>query len=144
MPESNTHDRYIQIEHTGDKGIKIFGASVQELFINAAYGMFDVMVDISNLDHTVSETIEVAADNYEELLVTWLTELNYIFISENKIFDKFEITRFKDFEINGIITGDVFDLRKREIYSEIKAITYHELYVKQRGNKWEAQVIFDI
>ncbi|MBN1154941.1 archease [candidate division KSB1 bacterium] len=144
MPGSKSHERYIQIEHTGDIGIKIFGNSAQELFANAAYGMFDVMVDISELEHNVSETIDVAADNYEELLVTWLTELNYIFISENRIFDKFEITRFKNFELSSIISGDTFDPRKREIYSEIKAITYHELYVKQNGDKWEAQVIFDI
>jgi len=144
MLNSNSHDRYIQIEHTGDKGIKVFGNSVKELFINAAYGMFDIMVDISNLNQNLSETIEVAADNYEELLVTWLTELNYIFISENKIFNKFEISRLKNFELSGIAIGDHFDSRKREIFSEIKAVTYHELYVEQKNEKWEAQIIFDI
>jgi SHS2 domain-containing protein len=30
------------------------------------------------------------------------------------------------------------------IQTEIKAVTYHELYVRQVENGWEAQVIFDV
>ena len=136
--------RYKQIEHTGDIGIKIFGNSLEDLFINAAYGMFDIMTDISNVNKNVAEKVEVAGDNHEELLVNWLSELNYLFITEQIIFTKFEITRLTDTELHATVIGDRFDSRKHPLNAEIKAVTYHEIYIKQLKNKWEAQIIFDI
>ena len=135
---------YKQIEHTGDIGIKVFGDSREDIFINAAYGMFDIIADISKVTQSLVEEVEVAGDNPEELLVSWLSELNYIFITENKIFNKFEITHLSDTELNGSAIGEQFNPHKHPINTEIKAVTYHEIYVKQLKNKWEAQIIFDI
>ena len=144
MPASSNLLKYKQIEHTGDIGIKIYGDSLKDLFINAAYGMFDVMVDISNVNQSLAIEIEVAGDNYEELLVNWLSELNYLFIAESQIFNEFEITRITENELYATAIGDKFDPHKHVIHTEIKAVTYHEIYVKQVKNKWQAQVIFDI
>lgn len=144
MPELKESPKYKQIEHTGDIGIKIYGSSMKDLFINAAYGMFDVIAEISTVSHVLSEDVEVAGDNCEELLVNWLSELNYLFITENKIFSEFEITRITETELSGTAIGEKFEPRKHRINTEIKAVTYHEIYVKQLKNKWEAQVIFDI
>ena len=144
MTSVNNSLRYKQIEHTGDIGIKIFGNSLEDIFINAAYGMFDVIADISNVNTNLIEEVEVAGDNHEELLVNWLSELNYLFITEHIIFNKFEITRLTDTELHAAAIGDRFDSRKHPLNTEIKAVTYHEIYVKQLKNKWEAQIIFDI
>jgi SHS2 domain-containing protein len=38
--------RYQLIEHTGDIGIQVFGASVEELFENAGFALFDIMTDM--------------------------------------------------------------------------------------------------
>jgi len=144
MVESQVELRYKQIEHTGDIGIKIFGKSIKDLFINAAYGMFDVMADISNVKQVIAEDIDVAGDNHEELLVNWLSELNFVFITNGLIFNKFEITRMTTNELTGSAIGEKFDARRHPLNTEIKAITYHEIYVKQLKDHWEAQIIFDI
>jgi len=144
MPDLKKTPKYKQIEHTGDIGIKVFGESVEDLFINAAYGMFDIIADISNVEHDLVEEIEVAGGNHEELLVNWLSELNFIFITENEIFSKFKITHLTDTELNGSAIGEKYNLHKHPINTEIKAVTYHEICVKQLKNKWEAQIIFDI
>ncbi len=141
---SNELPRYKQIEHTGDIGIKIFGNTPEELFANAAYGMFDIMVDLSSVKGTTAENLEVAGDNYEELLVNWLSDLNFVFITEGKIFNKFQINRMTTSELSATAFGEALDLRRHPIQKEIKAVTYHEIYVKEVKNKWEAQVIFDI
>lgn len=144
MPESDNLVRYELIEHTGDVGIKIYGDTLKDLFINAAFGMFDIMAEISNVQHSLASEIEVAGDNYEELLVNWLSELNYLFIAENQIFNKFEINRLTDKELFGVAIGERFDSHRHIVQREIKAVTYHELYVKQIKNRWQAQIIFDI
>ena len=144
MANSQNSIRYKQIEHTGDIGIKVFGYSREDIFINAAYGMFDIIADISKVTQSLVEEVEVAGDNPEELLVSWLSELNYIYITENKIFNKFEIAHLSDTELNGSAIGERFNPHKHPINTEIKAVTYHDIYVKQLKNKWEAQIIFDI
>ncbi len=144
MSNANEIQRYKQIEHTGDIGIKIFGKTIEDLFINAAFGMFDIMVDLSNVKGSQAETLEVAGDNYEELLVNWLTDLNFVFITENKIFHRFQISRLTHTEMTATAFGEPFDPRRHPIQKEIKAVTFHEIYVKETKNKWEAQVIFDV
>ena len=144
MPESKESLKYKQIEHTSDIGIKVFGNSMKDLFINAAFGMFDIMTDISSVNHSLAEGIEIAGDNPEEIMVSWLSELNYLFITESKIFNKFEIYRLTDTELNGSAIGEKLDPRRHPIHTEIKAVTYHEIYIKQLKKKWEAQIIFDI
>ena len=136
--------KYKQIEHTGDVGIKVFGDSKKELFANAACGMFDVILDTTNVQQTLAEEIDVAGDNIEELLVNWLSELNYLFITEQKVFRKFDIHRLSDTELVAVAMGEKYDPRRHPMNAEIKAVTYHEIYIKQVKNKWEAQIIFDI
>ena len=122
---------YKQIEHTGDVGIKIFGDTLQDLLINAASAMFDVMLEIAEHKTTIAEEIEISGDNLEELLVNWLSELNYIFITEQKVFHKFEIIRLKETEITATAIGEKFDPHRHKIKTEIKAVTFHEIYIKQ-------------
>lgn len=136
--------RYEQIEHTGDIGIKIFGKSVIELFKNAAFGLFDIMIDTSGIGTRIMTNIEIAGDNPEELLVNWLSELNYLFITEDIVFTKFDILRFAENEISANVFGDKYDPRKKQVKTEIKAVTYHEISVKKVKDEWQAQVIFDI
>ncbi|MEE4310360.1 MAG: archease [candidate division KSB1 bacterium] len=136
--------RYKQIEHTGDIGIQIFGKTLHDLFINAAFGMFEIITDLGDIEKDTSEIIEVAGDGVEELLVNWLSELNYLFVTENKVFNRFVITRYKDFELTATVRGATIDPSRHPVNTEIKAVTYHELYVKELKNRWEAQVIFDI
>ena len=41
--------RYEYIEHTGDIGIRAYGDSLEELFINAAQGLLEATADLSQL-----------------------------------------------------------------------------------------------
>lgn len=136
--------RYEQIEHTGDVGIKVYGSSLSDIFINAAAGMFEVLLETKKSEVTLADEIEVTGDNHEELLVNWLSELNYIFITENKVFSKFEISRITATELVGVALGEKFNPYNHIVKTEIKAVTYHEIYIKQLASRWEAQVIFDI
>jgi len=136
--------RYEQIEHTGDIGIKVYGATLPDIFINAAAAMFEVMLEAKKSEVTLADEIEVTGDNHEELLVNWLSELNYIFSTENKVFNKFEISRITNTELAGVAMGEKFSPYNHKMKTEIKAVTYHEIYLKQIKDRWEAQVIFDI
>ena len=63
------------IEHTADLGLRVFARSPEDLFINAAIGMFDIIADRKGRVKKTAGIKEIkfklnlAARNREELLV---------------------------------------------------------------------------
>lgn len=144
MNDSPLSKKYVQLDHTGDIRVKIFGNSLKELFVNAAYALFDTITDASKIDSQLAETVEISGIDKEELLVNWLSELNYLFLTESKIFNKFEINHFRDIELSATVIGEKFNSHKHPLNTEIKAVTFHDLQIEQIGDRWETKIVFDI
>lgn len=144
MNHSPLKQRYVQLDHTGDLRIKVTGNSLKDLFINAAYALFDIITDAETINSELAETIEVTGIDKEELLVNWLSELNYLYITESKVFSKFEIEHFKDIELSATVIGEKFNPYKHPINTEIKAVTFHDLQIEQLEDHWETKIVFDI
>jgi len=144
MNDSDSSKKYVQLDHTGDIRIKVFGDSVKELFINAAYALFDLITDVSKIEPQLAETVEVTGTDKEELLVNWLSELNYIFVTESKVFNKFEIVHFGDQEMSATVIGEKFNSHKHSLNTEIKAVTFHDMQIEKVKNIWETKIVFDI
>ena len=136
--------RYDIIDHTSDIGIKAYGKSLEELFINAAYGMFDIIADLEGLKPSTSIKIELEADNPEELLVAWLDELIYNFCTKNIIFSDFKIEELTAKSIKAEALGRHIGDKKSRLKTEIKAATYHGLKIDKKENNYEVQIIFDV
>jgi SHS2 domain-containing protein len=136
--------KYQQFEHTGDIGVKIFGATLKELFENAAFALFDVMTDIKKIEPHAGQEIIVKADDFEELLVNWLSELNFLFQTEFKLFSQFEITEIDYNNLKATAFGEKIDPKRHEIETEIKAVTFHQLKIELTPDGWQGRIIFDI
>lgn len=133
------------IEHTADAGMRVTGNSLSSLFNNAAQGLFEMMVVVDTIDETTSIDIQVNADSIEYLLVALLDELIFQHETADIFFKRTEINRISSTELVAKAYGEATDFDKHVVYTEIKAVTYHQLYVKQNSNGlWEAQVIFDL
>jgi SHS2 domain-containing protein len=50
--------------------------------------------------------------------------------------------RIEPYRIEALIRGDKIENQKIE--REIKAVTYHNLEIVKKNNKWEAKVLFDL
>lgn len=144
MKGSQSDQKYVALDHTGDIRLKVMGKSLPDLFINAAYALFDTITEADKIDAQLSDEIEVAGIDREELLVNWLSELNYLFVTEGKLFNRFEIERFKDTELFGRAIGEKFNSHKHPLRTEIKAVTFHDLLIKKLGDHWETNIVFDI
>lgn len=137
-------NRYEIIEHTADIGIKAYGESLKDLFINAAYGMFDIIADLEGLKPGTSVKIELAAPNKEELLIAWLDELLYHFYTKNIIFSEFNVVSMDSTSIKAEALGRHIGDKKSRLKTEIKAATYHNLKIEEKSGIYEVQVIFDV
>ena len=134
-----------EIEHTADVGIMVEGNSLSGLFANAAYGMMHLLFGGRKALSQVRKKLHLTEPSPEELLITWLSELNYLVLVENFSLVSvlhLEITRSgKNYQLTGQIDGGKLSDPEREI----KAITYHQFYLKEiRDDHYEARIIFDI
>jgi SHS2 domain-containing protein len=136
--------RYQTFDHTADLGVRVFGRTAEELFANAAYALFDLLTDLNHVREPLSYDLHVEAADREELLVRWLNELLFLTESPGYLFKRFSISHLDPTSLQAVAHGESFDPSRHKFNLEIKAITYHQVAVKEEGGKWEARVIFDI
>ncbi|RLF28277.1 MAG: archease [Thermoplasmata archaeon] len=136
--------QYEIIEHTADVGIKAYGETLSEAFENAAKGMFDIITDSSEVESIGQYDIELDAEDLEQLLVDWLSELLFLNTSQNLVFGFFKVTvDDKRNHLSAHVFGEKYNTSKHRIGAEIKAVTYHMLKVRNK-KPYEVQVLFDI
>ncbi len=141
---------YEIIEHTADLGIKVYGRNLNSLFLNAAQAMFEIMVEttkkesIFHREERKKFLVNRQGNNVEEVFVAWLSELLYLFATEGLIMEKAELQKVDSSGVQAEISGRIFSPDSYRIKTEIKAVTYHELEVKQTDKGYEAQAIFDV
>ena len=133
--------RYELLEHAADVMVRCTGRDLEECFENAAYAMFDQIVDASRIDGSVERIVRISAEDDEERLYSFLSELLFIMDSESLVFSSFEVS----FEGNDVVCtarGEPLDVKKHHAKAEIKAVTYHMLSVNREEPS--VNVIFDV
>ena len=136
--------KYKFINHTADVGIKVWGESLESLFENAAYSMFDILTELDKVKAKESLRVEIEGKRTDELLVDWLRNLLYKFNGEGYLLREFNIEEISKKGLKAKVRGEKLNLSRHTLKTEIKAVTYHGLEVKKTGQGWEAQVIFDV
>jgi len=148
-------------DHTADLGLRVKGATLEELLAEAGRGLLTMLV--ANPDAVragQSRTIELSATEPSYLLFDWLSELLYAFESEKLLLAQFKIElRRREGEapaeplsgsdsvwsLSATCRGESMDPTRHTMDHEVKAITYHGLTVRQNyDGTWEAEVIVDI
>ena len=145
---------YLFIDHLSDIGIEVKASSPGELFENAALGMFSIMYDLKDVEARKKVEVSVKGKkgtDIEELLVSWLEKLLYVFETKNVLFCKFGIT---DIEIaksvkfvEAFAYGEKVNPARHKFFTAVKAPTYHMLKVEKNGKAggvWTARIIFDV
>ncbi len=134
--------KYEILEHKADLKIRIFGKDKKELFFNALLAMSEsTKAETSKPEKKVKRKIEIKSGDLATLLVDFLSEALYLSQVQKEVFSDIIIKKFTDKELEGVITG-----QKIERFGEdIKAVTYHQLEVKQnKDGSWQATILFDI
>ena len=131
------------IEHTADVGIRAYGTSIKEAFVNAARGLFSLITELDDVKEVEHRDIEMTAPDQESLLVQWLNELIYLFDVENIIFKSFEIIQLSNVELKARAYGEKVDTSRHRLKTGVKAATYHMLSI-DKHKECRVEVLFDI
>ncbi|MFH1683720.1 MAG: archease [Candidatus Margulisiibacteriota bacterium] len=132
--------KFKPLEHPSDIGLIAYGKNSKEIFENAAYGMFSLMADLSNIETKESFTIKISGEDQGSLLVNWLNELIFYEDSKKVLLAKFNITKLTDKKLEAKVSGEKINPDKHSIYRPIKAATYNQLQI---GTD-QAKIIFDV
>lgn len=138
--DSDSGDIFI-VEHTADWALRLRGRDLNELFTRAAEGMAYLLAgDISAIP--LAETRELALEAYdaEELLVAWLGELAYWAERDGWVFPVADLSEVTPQKLAGVVSGG----RPLELQKHIKAVTYHDLKIRETGKGLEVTVVFDV
>lgn len=130
--------------HTADLGLRATAATLPELFVEAARGLFSIIVtNREEIADRQEKCIKVPGRKLDELLFDWLSELLYVFETEHLLFRDFE-ARLTNEGLEAKARGERCDPVRHVLEHEVKAITYHGLTVRETPDGWLAEVIVDI
>lgn len=135
--------KYRLLEHTADVRVEIYGASFAELLRNAAYCVFDVMIDLAQVRVSEHMTVALTAADEAELLLDWLRELLFLFSTRGFVVGRVGFEEVTTTRLQAVLSGERFDLDRHGLKIELKVPTYHEYSLKQTPAGWQAHVIFD-
>jgi len=133
--------KYEVIDHTADVAIKAYGKDLNEIFENAALGMFDLITDASSVRAVGEYEISLNSLDLESLMVDWLSELLFLHETQNLLLSDFEVN-IEDTRLKARVRGEAIDLKRHPLNIAIKAVTYHMIEVNEKEGY--AFVLFDI
>ena len=132
------------LEHIADVGLKIYGATLPELFANAGQGLMAIAFESVPAEPLERLSLHAEGADYEDLLVCWLSEILYFVDTDGWIFSGFVIQSVEQNKVVGEALGERSDPAQRTRAVAVKAVTYHQVSVRRVLEGWEAVVYFDI
>ena len=136
--------RFEILDHTADIGLIVYGENLKALFENAGEAFFRLLTDVRRVRYRVEKRIDIGGESLDRLMVDWLSELLYLHDVENLLFRRFKVESAGEGGLRAVAKGEPFQEGVHVINTEVKAVTYHRIEVRQENGHWRAQVILDL
>jgi protein archease len=135
---------YTLLDHTADLGIRTWGADLKKLFENAGMALMDLLISGESPKRTLPRKISLTGDDLADLMVRWLGEILYLLEGETLVVTSIRIVDVRPARLDAALKTVPYDPEFHEILNEIKAVTYHQIEVAEKANRWEARIILDL
>ena len=132
------------LEHTADIGFRAWGDTPAELFENAARAMMSIAAETETIDPRGEVATQGTGEDYESLLVNWLSEILYRFDAGLFAASQFRVDKIGPTMIEASLIGEARDSARHRWKLIVKAVTYHDIEVLERDGRWESRIFLDI
>lgn len=146
------HDRsrrgHAVVGHTADVGLRATAPKVEALFEEAAAALAELGADVGRTDRLQSVSIEIAAEDLEQLAYRWLNELIGQSDERGEALARTEVAGIESSEEGCVLRGRAwfapFDWLEVRPRIGVKAATMHRLRVARTPDGWELEAYLDI
>ena len=128
-----------EIAHTADWELQVWAPNLSSLLEQAARGMYVLAGTRLKTGPRLDRKIDLQTPDRESLLVEFLAELLYLGEVEGLGFDTFDLTVEKE-ALHAQLSGAPVESQIKEI----KAVTYHNLTIRETERGLEANIVFDV
>jgi SHS2 domain-containing protein len=128
-----------EIEHTADKELEVWAPDLGMLLEQAARGMYAISGIQIQAGLRQERVFEIHYADDESMLVRFLSELLFLCEESRLAFDAFDLRLNHDTLIAAVYGAPVVEQAK-----EIKAVTYHNLEVRQNEQGLCVRIVFDV
>ncbi len=132
------------LEHTADVGVRARGETPAALFENAAAGFLEIALERETVTERETRRLAAEAADREALLVNWLQEVLWLVDAEGWLPRRVVVEEISEARVSGTAYGEPRDPARHRFHIIIKAVTYHQLSVRERDGVWVAEVYLDI
>jgi len=137
-------------DHTADIQVHAVGETLEQAVEQTVIGMLNVMTSAETVMANESRTISVTAPDLDILIVNYLTEYLYYFDVERLLFSHVSVSpivfneKTQEYTLSSISKGEIFDSKRHEMKTEIKAVTYSFLKILQKKEQSDIWIVFDL
>jgi SHS2 domain-containing protein len=139
---------YRFLDHMTDAVIEAYGTTLEEAFVQSARGLVDTMVDLATVLPVIEVKVDAQGHDLESLLFDWLDKVMLLMVADGIATSDFSVKIQKldnnSYSLSGIAKGEKMDLAKHHYKVEIKAITYHEMLIKQENGRVIVRFLVDL
>ena len=129
-----------ELAHTADWELEVWAPDLPGLLEQAARGMCSLAGIRLQPGPRQMLPLELSALDAESLLVRFLSELLWLSQQQNLAFDEFQLSVDAGFNLRGQLSGAAI----ASLNKEIKAVTYHNLVIRQTSQGLAANLVFDV
>ena len=133
---------YEILEHTADVGLRARAPDITSLFEQATRGLCEI-AGIWQDGVGTPVAIDVEARDRGGLLVDWLNDVLYVHDARNVAVCSVHVDEVSEKRARGRITVRPLG-EGAETAIQVKAVTYHQLDVRETPSGWSATLFFDI
>ena len=133
---------YKFLEHKADAKFQAFGKTLEEAFSNAALAMFSIMTKTGKIKPKIEKKIVVDGIDQKSLLSNFLEKILFLLDTEGFLLNKVKKIKIEKNKLNAILIGD--GINSYELFGEVKAVTYNEMFIKKEKEKYIVQVVVDM
>ncbi len=137
-------DAFRILEHPSDLGIEATGHTLARAFEGCARGLMSIIVETSQVQPRESREIALQGSDQGQLLVRWLSEILYLYDGQGFVCSDFRISRLSQTDLVSTVRGEPFAVARHRTYLDVKAVTYHQLQIKETEQGAMVRVFLDI
>lgn len=138
---------YKFLDHTADIGIKVCASTLKEAFVEAIYGLLEIIFGRSFVDFDCEagyKIMVISSFDRESLFVDTMNEILYLIDTRKIIPVKPQIHNLSNNMVNLSYKSFQFNLDDFPMHLYVKAVTFHQLEIIENEDQTTIKFFVDI